>query len=502
MDFSFRTCSFTGLKIQKAAEDIVKWNVFTAIAFLLVGGLMGLLLGLTRWPSVHYLDAVYYYRFLTLHGFDALLVWIIFFEVALVHFTSAIVLNTRMAIPAAAWISYAIMLTGAIFVNVSIFAGKADVLFTSYIPLKASGAYYLGVIVFAVGCICAFGHFFANIIVAKREGAFKRTLPLGTFGLAAASIIAIVTLAHGAVIMIPTFLWSIGYIESMDPAVYRLIFWALGHSSQQINVCAMVSVWYMCSAFILGAKPVNEKLSRTAFVLYIFFINIASEHHLLVDPVLSDWHKIVNTSYIMHMAVFASMIHAFAIPASMEVALRKKGYTKGLFEWLKKAPWGNPAFSGTFLSLVGFGILGGTTGVIFGTEQFNIIRHNTMAITGHFHGTVVSGTTLAFMAFTYLLIKYIFRRELIMKPIAVIQPYIYALGVAIFAIGMMGAGIFGVPRRHWDISFSGSMFSFAFDPSVDILLGVMGVGILIATLGGVMFIAVSLGSIMFGRRIQ
>jgi heme/copper-type cytochrome/quinol oxidase subunit 1 len=32
------------------------------------------------------------------------------------------------------------------------------------------------------------------------------------------------------------------------------------------------------------------------------------------------------------------------------------------------------------ISIIGFGFIGGTTGVIFGMEQTNIIVHNTIAI--------------------------------------------------------------------------------------------------------------------------
>ncbi len=497
----YRICSFTGLKIHKPTEDLIKWNTVTAILFLALGGLMGFLIALTRWPSVHYLSLQNYYRYLTLHGIDALLLWIIFFEIGLVYFTSAVLLNTRTVIPWAGWTGYALMLVGAVFVNFVVFAGKADVMFTSYVPLQADAVYYLGIIIFAVGALTCYGHFFANIIQAKRDGAYKHSLPLGSFGLAAACIIAVLTLAHGAVIMIPVFFWSMGLIHYIDPGTYRLIFWGLGHPSQQINVCAMVSVWYMISAFTVGGKPVNEKLSRTAFVLYIFFINVASEHHLLVDPIFSNWHKIINTSYMMHLAVFASMVHAFAVPASVEVALRNQGYTRGLFEWLKKAPWSNPAFSAMALSMVLFGFLGGITGVIFGTEQYNIIRHNTFAIPGHFHGTVVGGTTLAFMGFTYLLIPYIFRRELVMQGMAKWQPYVYGIGVAILSISMMSAGSFGVPRRHYDITFSGAPFSFTFDPAIDMFMSMVGIGGILAAIGGVMFILVAMGSIMYGKRL-
>ena len=66
------------------------------------------------------------------------------------------------------------------------------------------------------------------------------------------------------------------------------------------------------------------------------------------------------------------------VPGAVEAAQRKKGYTNGMFEWLKRAPWGNPAFSGFALSVVMFGFLGGISGVMMGTEQLNLIIHNTL----------------------------------------------------------------------------------------------------------------------------
>jgi len=51
-----------------------------------------------------------------------------------------------------------------------------------------------------------------------------------------ACVIAIFTIVSGAVILIPTFLWSVGLISHIDPMMYRVIWWAFGHSSSQINV--------------------------------------------------------------------------------------------------------------------------------------------------------------------------------------------------------------------------------------------------------------------------
>ena len=126
-----------------------------------------------------------------------------------------------------------------------------------------------------------------------------------------------------------------------------------------LPVAILVSTLGFLAAIVFGAKPLSEKVSRTAFFLYILFLQLASAHHLLADPGVSSNWKIFNTSYAMYLAVLASMVHGLTVPGAIEVAQREKGYNKGLFEWLRKAPWGNPVFSGIFMSLVGFGFLGG-----------------------------------------------------------------------------------------------------------------------------------------------
>ena len=57
----FRTCQYTGLKVDVAAEALIKANAVAAVVFLLIGGLMGLLVALTRWPAVHLLDCARLY---------------------------------------------------------------------------------------------------------------------------------------------------------------------------------------------------------------------------------------------------------------------------------------------------------------------------------------------------------------------------------------------------------------------------------------------------------
>jgi cytochrome c oxidase subunit 1 len=322
-----------------------------------------------------------------------------------------------------------------------------------------------------------------------------------TFGAVTAAIIAIFTIASGAIILIPTFLWSIGVISYIDPLMYRVIWWGLGHSSQQINVAAHVAVWYAIGAIVFNAKPMSEKVSRTAYLLYILFLQLACAHHLLSDPGISSSWKIFNASYFMYFAVMASMIHGLTVPGAIEVAQRKKGFTKGLYEWLRKAPWGNPSFSGMFISLIGFGFLGGISGVMMGTEQLNLIIHNTIYVPGHFHATVVVGTTLAFMSLTYFLIPTLFRRELMFPKLAQWQPYLFGLGMSAFALFMMGAGTLGIPRRHWDITFAGNALGYEFPGTAYLMMGLTAISGIIAVVGGASYILIAVCSIFLGKRI-
>ena len=498
----FRTDPRTGLQYHNEAEALIKANAVAGVVFLLLGGVLALLVSLTRWPAVHLLNAEWFYLALTAHGLDMLIFWILFFEVAILYFCSSTLLRSRLATPRLGWLAFALMLIGAVTTNVAIFQGESSVMMTSYAPMQASPAFYLGLILFAVGGLIATFIFLGTLVIAKDEKTYEGSIPLVTFGALTACIIAVFTIASGAIILIPTFLWSVGYIQHIDPLMYRVIWWGMGHSSQQINVAAHVSVWYAVGAIAFGAKPMSEKVSRTAFLLYILFLQLACAHHLLSDPGLSSEWKIINASYFMYFAVMASMIHGLTVPGSMEVAQRRKGFTKGLYEWLRKAPWGNPVFSGVFISIIGFGFLGGISGVMMGTEQLNMLIHNTIYVPGHFHATVVIGTTLAFMSLTYFLIPSLFNRELSFPTLAKWQPYLFGIGMYVLALTMMGAGTLGVPRRHWDMGFAGTALPYEFPGAAYLMMGLVGISAVIAVIGGGIYILVTVWSILFGKKLD
>src|SRR6516165_1275099 len=174
----YRTCQYTGLKVDLAAQALIKANAVAAIVFLAIGGLMGLLVALTRWPAVHLLPADWFYLVLTGHGANVLLFWIIFFEIAVLYFASAVLLNSRLAAPKFAWLGFALMVVGAALANVAVLQGDSSVMFTSYPPMQAKPNFYLGLILFAVGALIGCVIFFATLVVARDEGTYQGSIPL------------------------------------------------------------------------------------------------------------------------------------------------------------------------------------------------------------------------------------------------------------------------------------------------------------------------------------
>ncbi len=488
-----RVCDTTGLPVCLEAERFIKLNAVAAVVCLLIGALAGITVALTRWEVVRFVSDLTYYRVLTLHGLNMLIFWIIFMEIAILYFAGTTLLKSRLASPAMAWVGFALMAGGAVAVNVTVLRGRGDVLMTSYPPLAADPMFYGGIVSFAVGTLVAVINFFFCIYIARRDRTYKGSVPLVVFGAIAAAIIAVLTLLHGAAIMVPTFLASLGIgwgsVSEIDPAVYRLVWWGLGHPSQQINVAAHVAVWYLLATLTTGARPLSQSVCRVAFVLYILFINLASAHHLLVDPGVSAEWKMWNTSYALYLAVLASMIHGFTVPASIEIAMRKKGYNEGLFGWLKAAPWSDPGFAALILSLFIFGFGGGVTGVTLGTHQINIIAHNTLRIPGHFHMTVAGGTSLAFMGLAYYVVPLIWRREYPVKKLCRLQPYIFALGISMMAIGMVASGMHGAPRRTPLSGVEGA------GP----WLALLGLGGVVTFTGVMIFVLTTVVAVFFGK---
>ncbi|WP_115865501.1 cytochrome c oxidase subunit I [Halorussus litoreus] len=495
----FRTCSVTGLNIHRSAENMVKLYGLTSVVALLVGGIFAFFVAMTRWEAIGLVSPNDFYKFTSIHAWNLLIFWMIFMEIAILYVGGPFVLGRKLALENVAKVAYGVMVAGALLVNYAIWTTEQPnqaPLLTSYVPLPSSADFYLGVVVFLVGALVAALPFLATIWKEKREKP-DATLPLIAFGAFICSIVAAEAIVGGLITFVPTYFWRIGVIEHLDPAWYRQMYWIVGHGTQQINLLAMITVWYFMTHVVGGAVVASEKVSRTAFILYLFFINMGAAHHLMSDPGVSSAWRVWNTSYAAYGAVIASMIHAFAIPAGLEVGRRARNEGGGTFGWLWSAPWKDPGFSSTILSIIMFGFLGGITGVMMGQMQLNMTWHNTLATPGHFHATVVLGTTLAFMGLLYYVIRLLFGKDWVAKPLATIQPYLYGGAMGLVCLMMMYLGVlYGVPRRHPSVmDIPGTAFDFS---AAKPLFAIFGVSAILAIVGGGLFLALALGALFLG----
>ena len=500
----FRRCGITGLDIHQSAERHVKLFGLTAVVALVIGGIFATTVALTRWEFVGLLGEETYYTHLSLHAWNILIFWMVFMEIAILYVGGPIVLGRKLPITSLAKVGWITMVIGAIGVNLSIWweplQGRDAPLLTAYVPLQISVWFYAAAIVFLLGTTIAALPFFLTIWQETRGN--SGTLPLVTFGAFVTSIIAFEAILGGFAAFGYALSWRVGIIETIDAGIYRQLYWIIGHGSQQINLVAMITVWYFLTHVVGGAVVVSEKVSRSAFILYLFFINLGAAHHLMVDPGLSVGWRVWNTSYAFYGAAFASMIHAFAIPAGLEAGRRQRGLGGGLFGWLTGAPWRNPVFSATVFSVILFGFVGGITGVLMGQLQLNMTWHNTFATVGHFHGTVALGTTLAFMGLLFFVIKTMFRRDFISDSLASLVPFAYSGTFGIAVLMMMYVGIlYGVPRRTSSVvrEIPFSDFSLAAATPLMMIFGIFSV-LAIAT--GVLFVLLAVGSILFGERLD
>jgi len=66
---------------------------------------------------------------------------------------------------------------------------------------------------------------------------------------------------------------------------------------------------------------------------------------------------------------------------------------------------------------------------------------------------------------------------------------------------MMGAGTLGVPRRHWDITFSDALLSHAPSAGAFLMMGLNGIFAVIAALGGIIYVLIAVATVLFGKKI-
>ncbi len=466
--------------------------IFSFIA-LILGGSFGLLQLLERTPTIDgVLTRKTYYLVLTGHGVLMAIVWTAFFIMALAVFVLSrelkISFNKKM-------LNTALILSilGTLIAAITILAGKADVLYTFYPPLKAHVGFYLGLGVLIIGT-WVFSAEIIRVYAQWRKQNKDLETPVATFGVLATVIVWLEATPPLVFMVLKNLVPMALFNSPVDVLESRTYFWYFGHPLVYFWIIPAVTLWYFAIPKLLNVELFSKTMAKIAFILFILASTPVGLHHQFLDPGVSDIAKFLQT-ILTFVVASPSLLTAFNVIATLERGGRKAG-GKGVFGWIKTLPWSNPVFAGLTLSFIIFGF-GGIGGIINASYTLNYIVHNTTWIVGHFHLTVGTATTLTFMAASYLLIQDWFKRKIYNEKIALAQPYLWAIGMSIFSLSYHIAGLLGVPRRTFDVTYNGLA------PAEWYYWLIMGaVGGIVFWFSGVLYIANMILTILGGEKLD
>jgi cytochrome c oxidase subunit 1 len=429
-------------------------RVLFGIAFVALagGGLFGVIQSLHRTGIYRgFMSSADYYTALTGHGVLMALVFTTFFITGFFKWAVTRSLGQRTVSTRFTWAWVATMTIGTLLATVAILGGlfdfipaSADVLYTFYAPMGAHPTFYIGAALLIVGSWGAGLDYFREFWNWRGDHPDER-IPLQTF-MTLTTMLMWYVATLGVAVEVVVFLipWSLGLLAQVDPLLTRTLFWYFGHPVVYFWLLPAYVVWYTILPKLAGGRLFSDPLARIVFVLFLILSTPVGFHHQYVDPGVPEGFKFIAMTNTMFL-LLPSLLTAFTVVASIEHGARQRG-GEGRLGWLGALPWDNPAFVGCALAGLMFAA-GGFSGMINAGMNINYLVHNTLWIPGHFHLTVGTAFALTAMAVSYWLVPQLTGKRLQLHGLAVVQPYLWFVGMTLMSNAMHRAGLASVPRR-------------------------------------------------------
>lgn len=434
-------------KVDKRDGKLALAHIYVAFIALALGGFMGLLQTLVRSGKFQLPANIGYYQILTVHGVLLGLVLTTFF---IIGFLFASVSKTAGTLSDKArfwgWTGFWLMTIGTTITATFILLGEASVLYTFYAPLMAHPGFYIGLALVVVGSWVSGFTMFAHFGRWKKANKGQVSPLLSFMAVITMLLWLVATLGVAATVLIQFIPWSLGLVDKIDVLVSRTLFWYFGHPLVYFWLLPAYMGWYVIIPKVLNTKIFSDSLARLSFVLFLLFSIPVGFHHQLTEPGIDPFWKYIQV-VLTFMVIIPSLMTAFSMFATFESYGRSKGAT-GLFGWLKKLPWNDARFFAPFMGMLIF-IPAGAGGVINASHQLNQVVHNTIWVTGHFHLTVATTVILTFFGMAYWLIPHLTGRVMTkaMNKLAIVQTWVWVIGMAFMSTSMHAAGLLGAPRR-------------------------------------------------------
>lgn len=250
---------------------------------------------------------------------------------------------------------------------------------------------------------------------------------------------------------------------------FETLFWAGGHILQVSYTLLMMSAW-IALVELLSGEPLNKRAVHIAYVLALL-------------------------TAVAHMASFA--LYPFDSPEFIgyhtRIMISLGGLGVGLLALLVIARFwaarkllirANRAYAAALISSLVVFIVGGSLGMLISGQ--NVI------IPAHYHGAIV-GVTLAVMGLAYAMLPRFGYKSVGGSRLAFWQSITYGIGQLMHVGGLAYSGGYGVLRK----TPAGETPNLA--PDVKAALGFMGMGGLLAIIGGLLFVIVMVRAFSAGK---
>ena len=445
---------------QRAAR---RWFL-TGVAALAAAGIFSILIVLARTPALASVGAFkdFFHVALVVHVDLSVLVW--FLAVAGMMWSW---LGRASFVPLLQPASLWCFGLGALLMALSPLAREGAPVMSNYIPVLTNGLFFIGLALVCAGLA---------LVILNLAGAPGVDFAMrGCFSWNAtpqsAQVYGIFTGALIAALALACFYWSGELTPASldDQAFYETLFWAGGHVLQFTHTQLMLVAWlWLVSA--MGLRLPQKPFLFTA----LFTVGLLSA---FMGPLAYLRYGVTNyefRQYFTQLMIGGNGLAPAIAALCIGAAWLKSGHVKREFRALR---------SSLAMSLLLFAF-GGALGMM--------IQGQNVTIPAHYHGSIVA-VTIAFMGFSYAVMPQLRLAAVSHTRLAYWQPIVYGVGQLIHISALAWSGGYGVLRKTpgaLDAGMSGAR----------IAMGVMGLGGLIAIIGGLMFVVVVIRSLMEHRR--
>ncbi len=440
-----RRGGFTLSMPSDASRKLAAGWLWLGIASLVGAGLFAILLVLSRTPYIQdifpWVD--FFHTALVVHVDLSVLLWFMAFAGVLWS------LNSSSRFIGIGWLALVLAAVGAAVIVLSPFIATGKPLMSNYVPVIQSAFFFTGLIIFAIGAAVLVLRSLIAVPSADLWRGGEGSIRIGFYAASISTVFALVA-----------FGWSYALIPDVFESTqyYDLLFWGGGHVLQFTYSLLMLAGW-LWLADACGAKiPLTPRVASALLALGLLPVFYVPVIYLSFAGDMGDY-----------MEQFTNLMKvggAFApVPLGLAVlyAIGAAGST----------PATKPLRAALLSSIILFAIGGGISLVIGDSNTI---------ITAHYHGTG-GAISLAFMGLAFYLLPRLGYREPDLKW-ATLMPYIYGAGQLLHIIGLLWSGGYGVQRKV--AGAAQGLHGFAQTAG----MGLMGLGGLIAVVGGIMFLVV------------